>query len=283
MNITLTNKQPFTSPGGSLDLDIKPITLITGDNGTFIDKFLCDIGECCHANVIGITDYVKLYSSTNWCYGAHWKDVVKVPTPTWNDTPTLMGFESAVKEWFKFFDFKSVTYDTANSYKGLELEGVPLSQLDVGTNCIAKIIVDSLGALCETNTEQPLVLVFNNPENYLSPTNQVKLTEFIIALSYVNNIHVVINTQSDHVLNSVVYRVMCSYKTNKDLFDSYKILYLTKDDSGNIKCCDNILIDSHIGLKDCPNGFFTMYGDIVRTILDRGYKNILVDNNDNDK
>lgn len=274
----LYNTPPFTDGSGCLDIEIKPFTIVTGDNGTCKTKFLQEISKTipnsCDSIITDDVEKQSLTSNSSWVYDKNWNTQIltKFPGPNFIDFQAdLVLFPDVVQFWIcHYFKLGSITFDGPKSYRELLINDIPLSNYGFGINHLVNIIINTLAELSSKTSK---TLMINNPENYLSTKNQLKITDFLLAQSMLGH-NIVVKTNSDHILNRLVHRVMQTHNQKENLFDHYKIYYLSKNSDNSINVNGGIIIDAVEGLKQCPVGFSDQYIKEVEDIISTGFKNL---------
>lgn len=283
MKVKLYNRQPFTNPAETKTLDITPMTLVTGDNNSgkslLIKSIVQSLDYRVHnSRVIDPTGDNRLWEKSTAYYIQNLNLPISIPIPVWNEEQNNYTFVkpanaesnfcSILQRWFVYFGLGRISLMDRDYYKVMQVNGVDIRDLGRGCNHLIAIVIQVLSALlCKTS-----ILCVINPETFLCPELQAKLTDFLIQITTQSSCYVLIETHSDHIINRTVLRCM----ENPLTYTKSNILFLTKENNSSVKI-SNICIDPYIGLKDNSPNFFTLYGNEVKHILDVGYENLRKD------
>lgn len=283
MNVTLYNRQPFTNPAETKILDIKPITLVTGDNGIgkslLIKSIVHSLDYRIHKFfVIDPAEDNRLWEKSTAYYIQNLNSPMSIPIPVKDEKQDNYKFVKSnniesnfyqiLQHWFTYFGLGKISLMDRDYYKVMQIDGVDIRDLGRGYNHLIAIMIQVLSALLDKTS----ILCIMNPETFLCPVLQAKLVDFLIQIITQNNCYFLIETHSDHIINRTVLR--CVQDTT--IIDKISILYLSTPVNSLVPI-HNINIDTHIGIKDAPENFFTLYGNDVSEILNYGYQNMLKD------
>ena len=284
MKVKLYNRQPFTNPAETKTLDITPMTLVTGDNNSGKSLLIKSIVQSLdyrvyNSRVIDPTGDNRLWEKSTAYYIQNLKSPMSIPIPVWDEEQSNYtfvkpanaesNFYQILQHWFVYFGLGRISLMDRDYYKVMQIDGVDIRDLGRGYNHLIAIVIQVLSALlCKAS-----ILCVINPETFLCPELQAKLTDFLIQITTQNSCYVLIETHSDHIINRTVLR--CVQDTT--IIGKTSILYLSTPVNSLVPI-HNINIDSHIGIKDAPENFFTLYGKDLAEILHCGYCNMLKDN-----
>lgn len=283
MKVKLYNRQPFTNPAETKTLDITPMTLVTGDNNSGKSLLIKSIVQSLdyrvyNSRVIDPTGDNRLWEKSTAYYIQNLNLPISIPIPVWNEEQNNYTFVkpanaesnfcSILQRWFVYFGLGRISLMDRDYYKVMQIDGVDIRDLGRGYNHLIAIVIQVLSALlCKAS-----ILCVINPETFLCPELQAKLTDFLIQITAQSSCYVLIETHSDHIINRTVLR--CVQDTT--IIGKTSILYLSTPVNSLVPIY-NINIDSHIGIKDAPENFFTLYGKDLAEILNCGYHNMLKD------
>lgn len=172
-----------------------------------------------------------------------------------------------IQNWIDYFGLGSLDISGNNGLLSLTLNGRNITDVGFGASQALPVIVQGLYMPCDAT------LFLEQPEIHLHPKMQMKMADFLLATA-ISERSLVVETHSDHIINRIVRRVMESIGTENDLSSLVKIYFISQDDEGCSKVCDDIKIDPVKGLIDCPREFFDQYGDELRVIMKQGYENL---------
>lgn len=285
MKVKLYNRQPFTNPAETKTLDITPMTLVTGDNNSGKSLLIKSIVQSLdyrvyNSLVIDPTGDNRLWEKSTAYYIQNLKSPMSIPIPVRDEEQnnytfvkpdnSESNFYQILQHWFTYFGLGRISLMDRDYYKVMQIDGVDIRDLGRGYNHLIAIVIQVLSALlCKAS-----ILCVINPETFLCPELQAKLTDFLIQITTQSSCYVLIETHSDHIINRTVLR--CVQDTT--IIGKTSILYLSAPVNSLVPIY-NINIDSHIGIKDAPENFFTLYGKDLAEILHYGYHNMLNDNN----
>ena len=111
-------------------------------------------------------------------------------------------------------------------------------------------------------------VIIENPESHLHPSAQTKIG-MLISLAAQNGAQVIVETHSDHVLNSI--RLAIQKKIIHE--EKVKIMYFTKEEVGDrdlkelFSKVDEPTIDSNGNLSHWPEGFFDEWEKTIENLL----------------
>ncbi len=174
-----------------------------------------------------------------------------------NDKPTAEKFNDALKyfELAESFDTEYVPQsDTIVGYiKPLGIDkNIKMTELGVGFSQLAPIIL-----LCLTSAPGTTILL-EQPELHLHPKVQQKFADFIVEMIEKNDLQIILETHSDHILNRIRRRVAQAKIEENDssLFQKCAILFAERENGvtsfRKAKLTDSGMFD----LTDYPDGFF---------------------------
>lgn len=142
-------------------------------------------------------------------------------------------------------------------------KGKKYSALQVGfgfTYCLPIIV-----ALLRAKAND--LLIFENPEAHLHPAAQVELGK-LIALTASKGVQILIESHSDHILNSL----RLARKENVISQDDLNVIFVQRDfgtgDDTDITYIDEIQITDEGKLSDRPKNFFDSWDDILTQLID---------------
>lgn len=142
-------------------------------------------------------------------------------------------------------------------------KGKKYSALQVGfgfTYCLPIIV-----ALLRAKAND--LLIFENPEAHLHPAAQVELGK-LIALTASKGVQILIESHSDHILNSL----RLARKENVILQDDLNVIFVQRDfgtgDETDITYIDEIQITNEGKLSDRPKNFFDSWDDVLTRLID---------------
>ncbi len=174
-----------------------------------------------------------------------------------NDKPLSEKFNDALK-FFELADSFDTEYvpqtDSVVGYiKPLGIEkNIKMTELGVGFSQLAPIIL-----LCLTSTPGTTILL-EQPELHLHPKVQQKFADFIVEMIEKNDLQIILETHSDHILNRIRRRVAQAKLEENDssLFQRCTILFAERENGvtsfRNAKLTESGMFD----LTDYPDGFF---------------------------
>lgn len=262
----------------NLEFELKQITVFCGESGTGKTTALETIKA--HNDVYWVEDF--------FCSGYENTDP-SVP----EDEQTML--DRVYNKWSQE-DFYVVPDDASRQFKAMSLrEAVALwgKELNIGcvelreqkyaknsTNRYVYFNVDENHIFCEGKGTQNLIstvvqglaaphnkiLIFENPETNLSNSQQLKLADFLIAVA--SNRQIIIETQSEHIVNRLVRRAL----EDKSVLDNLCFQYFTKVD-GCAKV-EEVKVDDCLGFGETPEGFFDQMASETEAILKAGYANM---------
>lgn len=108
------------------------------------------------------------------------------------------------------------------------------------------------------------LLIIENPESHIHPRGQAELGK-LIALVAQNDVQVVIETHSDHVLNGI----RAGVKENPALKDKTVLFYFRRavEKDEQFSLITDIKIDKNGTLSDCPEGLLDEWGNQLLNLL----------------
>ncbi len=172
-----------------------------------------------------------------------------------------MTISESFNKYLKFFEIAesfSSEYvpetDTVVGYiKPIGLDkNIKMTDLGVGFSQLAPIIL-----LCITSSPGTTILL-EQPELHLHPKVQQKFADFIIEMIEKNDLQIILETHSDHILNRIRRRVAQAKIEENDssLFQKCAILFAERENGvtsfRKAKLTDSGMFD----LTDYPDGFF---------------------------
>lgn len=226
---------------------IKPLTILCGRNGSGVASAFQYISELLVKN-----NDVTLKEENRWniCCPEHQDNDYKI-----NFDKPVNNYTECKKKWSEYFSLIELfDEERSTSYSRVDT---------ILTECI--------------ESEKNNVLIFNCPEERLYPDLQMKVADLLLATA-ISGRTVVVQTNSDHIMNRVSRRVMETYGTERDISDLVKIYFVSKDKNGISNIYTGINIDSFKGLVNCPEEFFDQYGYELRAIMKQGFENYKVNN-----
>ena len=111
------------------------------------------------------------------------------------------------------------------------------------------------------------LLIFENPEAHLHPAAQVELGK-LMALASGRGVQIIIESHSDHILNSLRLARKEGIISQKDL----NMIFVQRDfgagDDTEVTYIDEIQITDEGKLNDRPKNFFDSWDDILTRLID---------------
>ncbi|WP_312557987.1 AAA family ATPase [Empedobacter brevis] len=107
------------------------------------------------------------------------------------------------------------------------------------------------------------LIIIENPEAHLHPAAQSKIGE-LISLTAENDVQIIIETHSDHILNGIRSSVVKKY-IDSDRVNCY---YFDNNEKSNDPIIDLLNIDNRGTIDNWPNGFFDEWDKQLDIILD---------------
>lgn len=305
VKIEIKNQQPFTAPGESINMDIAPVTIITGENGVGKSILLKSI-----ANNNGTYNDVVIDSSLNFAwwesteeyyfeeyYFQHQDDMLRMPLPIYDKLwggwifnyqklCTPRKFSDIVRVWFDYFGLGEISIEEPpveeqlifNKYTKpfrhiLKLNNVDIHNMGAGKVCITNLILRILHTIALSQTDlQNIFLYVLHPEIYLSRGNQKKVADFLCAVSTLGA-HVIVETHSDAICNEVCKIAMQSY--SQDKMNDFKVYNLVKQN--NITFIQNIEIDKYKGFVNKHESEFLDIASEYKAIMEAAHSNLKLD------
>lgn len=179
------------------------------------------------------------------------------------DKDLMIDFKTSVQSWMDYFELGQVTYNGSNGLMELQINGNNISDVGFGVSQVFPIIVQGL------QMSKDSVLLLEQPEIHLHPQMQMRMADFLLALSSSER-NVIVETHSDHVINRLVRRLM--EDDSGELQNILKIYFLENKDDGVV--INEIKTDKIKGVIDAPVQFFGQYAVEVSDIMKIGFKNI---------
>lgn len=103
------------------------------------------------------------------------------------------------------------------------------------------------------------IIILENPEDFLHPSTQSKLGQFLYEYSIKRNLHLIIETHSDHIINAArVFIVQNPWV----MIEDFNIIFLNQDFSPTY-----IKINKNGGLSSFPEGFMDEYEKALTAII----------------
>jgi len=108
------------------------------------------------------------------------------------------------------------------------------------------------------------LLIIENPESHIHPKGQVQLGR-LMALAAINDIQLVVETHSDHILNGIRVGV----KEGAIEKDKVRIYYFEREvqEKEQFSQVSKILIDAKGELSNYPHGFMNEWSDQLLRLL----------------
>lgn len=108
------------------------------------------------------------------------------------------------------------------------------------------------------------LIIIENPESHIHPRGQAELGK-LIALATLNNIQIIIETHSDHVVNGIRVAV----KENKELADRTILFYFEKvvEETEQYSMITDIEIDQNGSLSDYPDNLLDEWGNQISRLI----------------
>lgn len=116
--------------------------------------------------------------------------------------------------------------------------------------------------LCLQKKEE---LIVENPEAHLHPGAQSRLAKFLIEVSIKNNIQLLIETHSDHVVNGL--RIAMKQKLNDLSPNDAEIIFFSHDDINTNSSVEIIKCDRFGELSDYPDDFLDEWTKQLVTLV----------------
>lgn len=179
------------------------------------------------------------------------------------DKDLMNDFKTSVQGWMDYFELGQVTYSGVNGLMELQINRSNISDVGFGVSQVFPIIVQGL------QMSKDFVLLLEQPEIHLHPQMQMRMADFLLALSSSER-NVIVETHSDHVINRLVRRLM--EDDSRVLQNILKIYFLENKDDGVV--INEIKTDKIKGVVDAPVQFFGQYAIEVSDIMKIGFKNI---------
>lgn len=179
------------------------------------------------------------------------------------DKDLMNDFKASVQGWMDYFELGQVTYSGLNGLMELQINRSNISDVGFGVSQVFPIIVQGL------QMSKDSVLLLEQPEIHLHPQMQMRMADFLLALSSSER-NVIVETHSDHVINRLVRRLM--EDDSGELQNILKIYFLENKDDGVV--INEIKTDKIKGVVDAPVQFFGQYAVEVSDIMKIGFKNI---------
>ena len=165
-------------------------------------------------------------------------------------TDLLKQIAKKIKSYSKYINLDTeVTIETNEGFKlwFRDIFGVDFIQ-NTKTSYTSKII--SLGLSCKKGE----CLIIENPEIHLHPKAISNMAKFFIFLAK-NGVQVILESNSEHIINSVCYEV---YKKNFNSSDI--VIYYKADQNSNFEKINvgnsGKFVDENGNLRKYPSGFF---------------------------
>lgn len=181
------------------------------------------------------------------------------------DNTTL--FIEQVQNWLDYLGIGTVKVEGSNGQISVKFSDHNISDVGFGISQVLPIIVQGL------SMQKDQLLLLEQPEIHLHPKMQMRIADFLISLAYSER-NLIVETHSDHIINRIVRRVVEYSRTNYDISNLVKILFVYKDSDNSSKICEEIKIDPVKGLVNCPPEFFDQYGNELRNIMSEGFENL---------
>lgn len=299
-NFSIKNSIPFKQ----LDLPLSDLTVITGHNKTNIDNItdlLCTtitLFECGVTNKVlfnkndvlnlqleidGINNIVNLnkteLNSTVYDFIENKKNIInfnynyidiigmfRYPLNQYEKLPVLINsllhpnalsnsLIDQINEWVSELIEPLQLENTNGDYI------IPPYELSIATYRLINVVYNVL--ISKPND----VIIIEYPEASLHPSVQSKLMK-LLTLAAQNGIQIIMITQSDHIINSILLACKRFEKDNKIGIDKekVKILYLDKEESEIV--VHDIKVKEKGKIKNPPNGFFDQIGKDIREFHD---------------
>ena len=179
------------------------------------------------------------------------------------DKESIVDFKTSVQKWMDYFELGQIAYNGTNGLMELKVNGNNISDVGFGVSQVFPIIVQGL------QMSKDSVLLLEQPEIHLHPQMQMRMADFLLALSSSER-NVIVETHSDHIINRLVRRLM--EDDSDDLQNILKIYFLENKDDGVM--ISEIKTDKIKGVVDAPVQFFGQYAVEVNDIMKIGFKNI---------
>ena len=127
-----------------------------------------------------------------------------------------------------------------------------MTELGVGFSQLAPIIL-----LCLTSTPGTTILL-EQPELHLHPKVQQKFADFIVEMIEKNDLQIILETHSDHILNRIRRRVAQAKLEENDssLFQKCTILFAERENGVTSFRKAKLTESGMFDLTDYPDGFF---------------------------
>lgn len=109
------------------------------------------------------------------------------------------------------------------------------------------------------------ILIVENPEAHLHPGAQSRLAKFLIEVSIKNNIQLLIETHSDHVVNGL--RIAMKQKLNDLSPNDAEIIFFSHDDINTNSSVEIIKCDRFGELSDYPDDFLDEWTKQLVTLV----------------
>lgn len=131
-------------------------------------------------------------------------------------------------------------------------KSLKMKELGVGFSQLAPIIL-----LCLTSDRGSTILL-EQPELHLHPQVQQKFADFMIEMMTENDLQIILETHSDHMLNRVRRRIAQAKleENNSTLFEKCTILFAEREEGVTEFRKANLTKSGTYDLTDFPKGFF---------------------------
>lgn len=180
---------------------------------------------------------------------------------------TSNDLKSQVDEWLKeispnislnvqLADKYKITYSFIRGEHLLKLNDIKAINTGFGVSYVLPVIIATLAAASKEkepddyNIDKSLIII-ENPEAHIHPNAQAKLME-LICLAAKAGVQFIIETHSDHIINSILVAV----KQNVLTPEQAKIYYFDRDESIHATKVINLPVIEGGRLKNPPKGFF---------------------------
>jgi len=157
---------------------------------------------------------------------------------------TRTEFQSDIQYCLNYLDFgKDILLIKYGSFYSIYIDGININHVGTGIRYALPIIVSLI-------SNKEAILIIENPEIHLHPSAQSKLLEIIAEYAMKNSLQVIMETHSDHVLNSLRVLVRKRVVNKEDVL--IKFTHPTRNDTE--------LLDIHVledgSIETWPDGFF---------------------------
>lgn len=172
-----------------------------------------------------------------------------------------IDFKTSVQRWMDYFELGQITYTGTNGLMELRINGNNISDVGFGVSQIFPIIVQGL------QMSKDSVLLLEQPEIHLHPQMQMRMADFLLAVT-TSERNIIVETHSDHIINRLVKRIMSDKAGN--LNNNIHIYFVDKHSQNTV---ERISISPTKGIINAPMQFFTQFATETMDIAQIGFNN----------